>query len=285
MITSNVILDVRDVSKTYVAKASLFRKTTTTALREVSFSISKGRTFALLGESGSGKTTLAKIIMKLETATNGKILIDCQSIKKDVAQVASPQYNERVQMIFQDPYSSLNPRKKIWQIIAAPLVAQTSFTKNEQFSIAEKYSRLVGLGNEYLHAYPRSLSGGQKQRVGIARALVLEPDVIILDEALSALDLSIQAQIINLLLDLQARLALTYLFISHDVHMVEHFADEVAIMHRGEIVELGSVADVFRYPSHQYTRQLVGKNLVAVRDGVLLTMCRNGATDDPCGLV
>lgn len=237
---TNTILDIQDVSKVYSTRVSLFKKQKFNALDHVTLSIKRGVTLALIGEAGSGKSTLARIIMKLESPASGKILIDCPPMKKDISQIAPKEYCKRVQMIFQNPYSSLNPCKKIWQIISAPLAANSSYDKADLFSIAEKYSGLVGLGSDYLHAYPRTLSGGQRQRVGIARALVLEPDLLILDEALSALDVSIQAQIINLLIDLQTRLGLTYLFISHDMNMVEHFADEVAVMHSGKIVKLSS---------------------------------------------
>lgn len=242
---ANTILDIRDLYKVYSAKVSLFKKQKRNVLDGVTLSIKKGSTLALIGESGSGKSTLARIIMKLESQTSGKILLDFQSTKKDIAHIASSEYSKKVQMIFQDPYSSLNPCKKIWQIISAPVAANSSYNRIDLFSIAEKYSQWVGLGHDYLHAYPHALSGGQRQRVGIARALVLEPDLIILDEALSALDVSIQAQIINLLIDLQAQQGLSYLFISHDMNMVKHFADQIAVMHSGKIVELSNVAESF----------------------------------------
>lgn len=253
-----VLLELHNVSKTYSIKASLFKKKKLNALHQVSLAIKRGQTLALLGESGSGKSTLARVIMRLELPTSGTILIDCQSIKKDIIQVEPKEYYKLVQMIFQDPYSSLNPCKKIWQIISAPLAIKGSYNKATLYSMATRYSRMVGLGDEYLEAYPSSLSGGQRQRVGIARALVLEPDLLILDEALSSLDLSIQAQIINLLIDLQARLGLTYLFISHDMNLIEYFADEVAVMHSGKIIEYGPVSKVFKSPSQEYTCQLLG---------------------------
>lgn len=260
MMPDDIILDIRDVSKIYVNSSSLFNIQTFNALDHVSLSIKRGKTLALVGESGSGKTTLSRIIMKLESMTSGQIFINCQEINNDINRVKSKEYYKKVQMIFQDPYSSLNPSKKIWQIITAPLRADRRYNKIKLFSVAEKYSQLVGLGLEYLNAYPRTLSGGQRQRVGIARALVLEPDLLILDEALAALDLSIQAQIINLLVDLQARLGLTYLFISNDMSMVEHFADQIAVMRSGRVIDFGDVSEVFSRPSHQYTRQLVGKS-------------------------
>ncbi len=259
MRSDDIILDIKDLSKTYSRNVSLFKKQKVNALHHVSLSIKRGLTFALVGESGSGKSTLARLIMKLEPQTRGSILIDCQSIKKDIRHIGSKEYYGRVQMIFQDPYASLNPCKKIWQIISAPLLGNNAYKKAELYSIAEKYCQWVGLGRDYLEAYPRALSGGQRQRVGIARALVLKPDLLILDEALSALDLSIQAQIINLLIDLQTRLGLTYLFISHDMNMVEYFADHVAVMQTGEIVECADVLNIFSRPAHQYTCQLVAK--------------------------
>ena len=195
-----------------------------------------------VGESGSGKSVLAKLIMKLEPPTNGKIFIDCNQNKKNITSISSKDYSHKVQMIFQDPYTSLNPRKKIWQIISAPFAATNSCHQDELFTIAEKYSQMVGLGHEYLQAYPSALSGGQRQRVGIARALVLQPELLILDESLQSLDVSTQAQIINLLIDVQADMGLAYLFISHDMNMVERFADQIAVMQAGEIIALDNLA-------------------------------------------
>ncbi len=224
---NTTFLEVQGISKTY-------KKQKNKAIQDLSFSIKKGTTTALMGESGSGKSTLAKIIMKLELPTSGNVFINSASGKKNIADISSKEYYRRVQMVFQDPYSSLNPQKKIWQIISSPLNAQKMLSLNERFAIAQKYIGMVGLGQEYLQAHPKALSGGQRQRVGIARALVLNPELLILDEALSALDLSIQAQIVNLLVDLQSKLGLTYLFISHDEDMVKHFADEVIIMRSTE---------------------------------------------------
>lgn len=252
------ILELEDVSKLFTLGSFLFKTPKFKAVNRVSFSIKTGTTLALIGESGSGKSTLARMIMKLEPLTQGEIFIQCMGAKKNIKHLCAKEYYKRVQMIFQDPYSSLNPRKKIWQIITAPLRAHQSLNKSELFSIAKKYMQLVGLGEEYLYAYPHALSGGQRQRVGIARALVLEPDLLILDEALSALDLSIQAQIVNLLLRLQKILGLSYLFISHDKDLVEHIADQVAVMYLGEVVEFGEVREIFTRPSHDYTRQLLG---------------------------
>ncbi|MEX1008844.1 MAG: ABC transporter ATP-binding protein [Acidimicrobiia bacterium] len=209
------------------------------AVDGVSFTVDRGETLAIVGESGSGKTTVARLVLRLVKPTAGTIRF----------------HGRRVQMVFQDPYSSLDPRMTAGAIVAEPLVVARRRREAKQ-RVPELFE-LVGLGAEHTDRYPHELSGGQRQRVGIARALALEPDLVVLDEPVSALDVSIQAQILNLLADLQARLSLSYLFIAHDLSVVRHVADRVAVMHLGKIVEFASTAELFASPAHPYTQALL----------------------------
>jgi oligopeptide/dipeptide ABC transporter ATP-binding protein len=209
------------------------------AVDGVTFAIGVGETLALVGESGSGKSTVARVILRLTRPTAGTVTFA----------------GRRVQMVFQDPYASLDPRMTARAIVAEPLVIARR-RRDAPTRVRELFS-LVGLGDEHLGRYPHELSGGQRQRVGIARALALEPDLVVLDEPVSALDVSIQAQILNLLADLQARLGLSYLFIAHDLSVVRHMADRVAVMHLGEIVESAPAEQLFAAPAHPYTQALL----------------------------
>jgi oligopeptide/dipeptide ABC transporter ATP-binding protein len=209
------------------------------AVDGVSFTVAPGETLALVGESGSGKSTVARMILRLTRPTAGTVTFT----------------GRRVQMVFQDPYASLDPRMSARAIVAEPLVIARR-RRDAAARVPELFS-LVGLGDEHLARYPHELSGGQRQRVGIARALALEPDLVVLDEPVSALDVSIQAQILNLLADLQARLGLSYLFIAHDLAVVRHMADRVAVMHLGEIVEVAPSERLFAAPAHPYTQALL----------------------------
>jgi oligopeptide/dipeptide ABC transporter ATP-binding protein len=209
------------------------------AVDDVSFAVDRGETLAIVGESGSGKTTVARLVLRLARPTAGTIRFQ----------------GRRVQMVFQDPYASLDPRMTAGAIAAEPLVVARR--RREAKQRVHELFELVGLGAEHVGRYPHELSGGQRQRVGIARALALEPDLVVLDEPVSALDVSIQAQILNLLADLQARLSLSYLFIAHDLSVVRHLADRVAVMHLGKIVEAATAADLFASPAHPYTQALL----------------------------
>jgi oligopeptide transport system ATP-binding protein len=230
------------------------------AVRDVSLRIGRKQTLALVGESGSGKTTVGRAIIRLLQPSAGRILFDGTEISS-LSDTAFRPYRKRIQMIFQDPYSSLDPRMSIRGSLNEALELGRSGPRPQAGSawediLAEKM-RLVGLAPEYLSRYPHEFSGGQRQRIGIARALCVEPEFLICDEPVSSLDVSIQAQILNLLMDLQDRLGLAYLFISHDLRVVKHIAREVAVMQRGEIVEIKETEELYRAPAHAYTRTLL----------------------------
>ncbi|MCW8126203.1 ABC transporter ATP-binding protein [Microbulbifer halophilus] len=227
------------------------------ALDQLNFSLGRGRTLAVVGESGSGKSTMAKLVMKLQRPTAGRVSLRLDTAVRNIHGLPARDLYRKIQMVFQDPYASLNPRKRIWRILSAPLCNYGRLDRGERQARALRHLRKVGLGEAQLYAFPHMLSGGQRQRVNIARALVTEPEILILDEPLSALDVSVQAQIVNLLLDLQRDLGLTYLFISHDLAVVRHFADQVLVMKSGEMVEWGGVEQVLEYPAQEYTRQLL----------------------------
>ena len=251
---SETLLELRDVTRTFALSQGVFRRAATlTAVAGVSLKVERGEVFALVGESGSGKTTLAKMLLGLLPPTSGEILIGGTPISaKDRVAVS-----RRVQPIFQDPYSSLNPRKSVAQLIALPLVVHGVGDRAERRAEVLEMLDLVGLSKRHYDAYPGQLSGGQRQRVAIARALILRPEVVICDEPTSALDVSVQAQILNLLLELKRELGLTYFFISHNLAVVEHLADRVAVMYLGRFVEERSRAGLFASPRHPYTRALL----------------------------
>ncbi|MBP0649467.1 ATP-binding cassette domain-containing protein [Mycobacterium tuberculosis] len=248
------VLELKGVPKTYAVAQGLFRpKATLTAVAGVSMAVERGEVLALVGESGSGKSTLAKLLLGLTPATSGEIFIDGVPIAAtDRREVA-----RRIQPVFQDPYSSLNPRKSVADLVALPLVAHRVCPAPERRAKVLRMLDAVGLPRRVVDAYPNQLSGGQRQRVAIARALILQPDVLICDEPTSALDVSVQAQILNLLMDLKREFRLTYFFISHNLAVVEHLADRVAVMYLGRIVEERSRAGLFAGPAHPYSRALL----------------------------
>jgi dipeptide transport system ATP-binding protein len=247
------LLEVTDLKKHYPIK-KLFRvKGIVKALDGVSFTLKKNETLAVVGESGCGKSTLAKVLMQVEPATDGKILFNGLT----VTQMPPPVFRRCIQMIFQDSYGSLNPRKKAWEIISEPLHINTTLSIRECRHRALELMEKVGLRPEYGVRYPHMFSGGQRQRLGIARALILEPEMIICDEPVSALDVSIQAQILNLLMDLQEELKLSYLFISHSLPVVRHVADRVLVIYLGKVAEYGKRTDIFSDPKHPYTQSLI----------------------------
>ncbi|WP_127714169.1 ABC transporter ATP-binding protein [Halobacteriovorax sp. HLS] len=251
-----MILEVKDLKKHYPITKPFQDTKYVKALDGVSFSVSKKKTLGIVGESGCGKSTLAKTLMGLESKTDGSISFE----QKDIFSLESKDFRKAIQMIFQDPYSSLNPRKKAWQLISEPLMINTELSKQECFNQAISLMEKVGLRKEMAERYPHMFSGGQRQRLGIARALALHPKVLICDEPVSALDVSIQAQVLNLLMQLQDELELTYLFISHDLHVVNHISDEILVMYLGKIVEYGPREKVFDNPIHPYTKALIASS-------------------------
>jgi dipeptide transport system ATP-binding protein len=246
------VLVIENLRKTYISPRAFKKPLEVQALRGVSLSVKPGETLALVGESGCGKSTLAKVLLKIEEATEGTVKIG----DRDLKSIGSKELPGFMQMIFQDPYSSINPRKKIYDIIAEPLKIR-GVSAEEIETLVQNMAQLVGLRPEILLRYPHMLSGGQRQRVGIARALVTNPELLVCDEPVSALDVSVQAQVLNLLLDLQQQKGLSYLFISHDLGVVRFLAHRVAVMYLGRIVEIADRDDIFNTPMHPYTRLLL----------------------------
>ncbi|MEP9396741.1 dipeptide ABC transporter ATP-binding protein [Mesorhizobium sp. KR2-14] len=253
---SNTVLEARHLKRDYHVAGGLFSKARTVhAVKGVSFSVEKGKTLAIVGESGCGKSTLARIITLIDAATSGELFIDGQKV--DIARDGlTPELRRKVQIVFQNPYGSLNPRQKIGDVLAEPLKINTDMPASERRDRAMAMLKKVGLGEEHFNRYPHMFSGGQRQRIAIARALMLNPSLLVLDEPVSALDLSVQAQVLNLLADLQDEFKLTYVFISHDLSVVRYIADEVMVMYFGEAVEYGTRDEVFSNPQHSYTKTL-----------------------------
>lgn len=226
------------------------------ALRNVSFSVGRNRTLAIVGESGSGKSTLGACIAGIQPPTTGTVQIDGRNVTPSVFR-ADPSLRRRVQLIFQDPAAALNPRQKVGSILAEPLLVHGLAARADVPTKVADLLRAVGLGPGIVDRYPHAFSGGQKQRLVIARALALEPDMLVCDEAVSALDVSVQAQIVNLLKDLQETRGITCLFISHDMAVVRHIADEIIVLKQGELIESGAAEDVIANPTSSYTRKLI----------------------------
>ncbi|MBQ8278916.1 MAG: ATP-binding cassette domain-containing protein [Roseburia sp.] len=257
------ILEVKGVHKRFHSKG-----VTVKAVTDVSFDVKPGETIGIVGESGCGKTTLGRCIVRAYDASEGEVFYRTRDGEElDFLKVDKKKMKEirkEIQMIFQDPYSSLDPRMTVLEIIKEPLKANyPKMSKDEMDQRAKAMAEKVGLNPMYLMRYPHAFSGGQRQRIGIARALVIEPQIIVCDEAVSALDVSIQAQVINLLRDLQKELNLTYLFISHDLSVVEHISDKVGVMYLGRMVEFAKTEDMFAKPMHPYTEALLSAVPVA----------------------
>ncbi len=251
-------LKVENLTKYYPVGGGIFSKPKgfVRAVDGVSFEVYKGETVGLVGESGSGKTTVARLLVKLIEPTSGSIYFDGEDITKLSNKEFLP-YRRKIQMIFQDPYSSLNPRMTVYSMIAEVLYVHKIVPKNEIPKMVEQLLEMVGLTSDSMYRYPHEFSGGQRQRIGIARALAVHPSFIVADEPVSALDVSVQAQILNLLMDLQKQLNLTYLFISHDLSVVRHISDRVIVMYLGKIVEEAPAEKLFENPNHPYTRALL----------------------------
>ena len=248
------VLEVRNLKRDYISSGGFLRPARIVhAVKGVNFTLDKGRTLAVVGESGCGKSTLARMITLIDPPTSGEILIDGKPV--DAAHVTHDM-RQKVQIVFQNPYGSLNPRQKIGDVLAEPLLLNTKMSAAERRERAMAMLLKVGLGPEHFNRYPHMFSGGQRQRIAIARALMLNPSFLVLDEPVSALDLSVQAQILNLLKDLQDEFGLTYVFISHDLSVVRYIADEVMVMYFGDVVEHGSRDEVFGNPQHAYTKTL-----------------------------
>ena len=261
--TSSVVLEATDLARHYQVSRGAFRQPATLkALNGATFSLQRGKTLAVVGESGCGKSTLARLVTLIETPTSGELRIDGVDLSRSDTATRRI-WRSRVQIVFQDPYGSLNPRQKIGLALEEPLLVNSSKPKDERRRAAQEMLRLVGLRPEHYDRYPHMFSGGQRQRIAVARALMLNPEILVLDEPVSALDVSIQAQILNLLVDLQERFNLAYLFISHDLSVVQHIADEVMVMYLGVPVESGSRDAIFNDPKHPYTQALLSATPIA----------------------
>ena len=270
---SHSILVANNLVKTYTQRSGKFGFSTTSvkALDDVSINLRAGTTLAIVGESGSGKSTLARCLLQLQPLDSGEVLFAEKPEGKlqDLAKLngaALRAVRKNLQMVFQDPFASLNPRMRVGEIVGEGLLIHGLGSKAEQQQKVIAMLKRVGLTEADMQKYPHEFSGGQRQRIGIARALVLQPKVVVCDEPVSALDVSIQAQILLLLKELQAEMSLSYLFISHDLRVVRHIADDIVVMHRGKIVEQGTVVDVYQQPKHEYTQNLLaaipGKKVV-----------------------
>ena len=251
------LVEVSHLVKQFTRDAGLFRKgTPVAAVDDVSFSVDEGEMFGLVGESGSGKTTTGRCMLRLVEPTSGEVRFRGDNVL-EFPRRRMREARRDMQIVFQDPYSSLNPRMRAHQIVEEPLVIHKLGARAERQERVAELFRLVGLNPVHLDRYPHQFSGGQRQRIGLARALALNPSFLILDEPVSALDVSVQAQVVNLLMDLQQQLKLTYLFIAHDLRLVEHICSRVAVMYLGKIVEMGPTASLFSAPQHPYTKALL----------------------------
>ncbi|SFJ08458.1 MULTISPECIES: ABC transporter ATP-binding protein [unclassified Bacillus (in: firmicutes)] len=247
------LIEVKNVKQYFNVNGGVVK-----AIDDVTFDIYRGETFGLVGESGSGKSTTGRTIIRLYDATAGEVLFDGENVHGKKSRAELKKFNRKMQMIFQDPYASLNPRMSVGDIIAEGIDIH-GLAKNKEDRMKRVYDLLetVGLNREHASRFPHEFSGGQRQRIGIARALAVEPDFIIADEPISALDVSIQAQVVNLLKQLQKEKGLTYLFIAHDLSMVKYISDRIGVMYHGKIVELATSEELYEHPIHPYTKSLL----------------------------
>ena len=252
------LVRVEGLKKFFPIKGGFFRRTVAhvKAVDSVSFEVHPGKTLGVVGESGCGKSTLGRALLRLQEATDGRVLYKGVDICGLEAKELVPM-RKHMQIIFQDPFASLNPRSTVFEIIEEPLVTHKIGTPKERFDKVVKLMELVGLRSQVMHRYPHEFSGGQRQRIGIARALALEPSFIVADEPVSALDVSVQSQVLNLIKDLQKNLGIAFMFISHDLAVVQHISHQVAVMYLGKIVEKAPTAQLFKNPKHPYTRALL----------------------------
>ena len=255
---TNILLETKNLSKYFTGKKGLLNRqpAQVKAVDHVSLTVNKGETLGLVGESGCGKSTLGRTILRLIPATEGQVLYNGEDIltydKKKMWEM-----RQKLQIIFQDPYSSLNPRMTVYDLISAPLEVYKIGTKAERREMVEEILQEVGLDKQYLNRFPHEFSGGQRQRIGIARALILNPEFVVCDEAVSALDVSVRAQVLNLMRNMQQKKNLTYLFISHDLSVVRHISDRIAVMYLGSVAEVAEKAQLYSNPMHPYTKALL----------------------------
>jgi dipeptide transport system ATP-binding protein len=274
--TQTPMLEICDIKREYRVPQGMFRDDKIVqAVKGVSFKLDKGKTLAIVGESGCGKSTLARILTFIDEPTAGDLLIDGQKVDTRPGHLTADM-RQKVQIVFQNPYGSLNPRQKIGDVLGEPLLINTKMSDAERRERATEMLIKVGLGPEHYNRYPHMFSGGQRQRIAIARALMLNPKLLVLDEPVSALDLSVQAQVLNLLADLQEEFGLTYVFISHDLSVVRYIADEVMVMYYGEAVEYGTREAVFSDPQHAYTRTLFAATPKADVESIRARMAKRG---------
>ena len=249
------LLEIKDLCKSYKHKNYWFNKKITTVLSPISFSVEAHQTLAIIGDTGSGKSTLAKILVGAEQASGGCIYLNGQALQN--TSTSFKQRCQHIRMIFQDSGTTLNPSLTILQLLDEPLKLNTSFNEKKRIELIRTTLQKVGLLGDHMNFYPHMLSGGQKQRISLARAIILEPKVIILDEALASLDPSLRSQMINLLLDLQQQMGLAYILISHNLGIIRHFSDNIIVLSEGEIVESGVTREVMRKPKHKVTQKLL----------------------------
>ena len=255
---TSTLLEVNNLKKYFPIRGGIFSRVVANvkAVEDVSFAVKRGEVVGLVGESGSGKTTVGRSILRLIEPTSGEVKFDGVDITK-VNKATMREYRKRMQIIFQDPFASLNPRMSVGDIIGEAMTIHNLARGREREQRVAALLERVGLSPNHMRRYPHEFSGGQRQRIGIARALAVDPEFIVADEPVSALDVSIQAQVVNLLMDLQAQLGLTYLFIAHDLRLVRHIAPRVGVMYMGRIVEMGPTARIFDHPRHPYTKALL----------------------------